>query len=106
MSIEKEHFLSIIKQNFFLYLRFARHTAKVKNFPHVNEDPKESLLREFQNEIMGLKAFLSEACTGSCGEIRIGHTETHTHDSTDMKYSYQRMVVILMAVIHSTLENQ
>ena len=78
MSIEKEHFLSIIKQNFFLHIRFARHAAKVKNFPQVNEDPKESLLREFQNEIMRLKALLSEACKGSCGEIRIGNTETHT----------------------------
>ena len=76
-------FLSIIKQNFFLYLRLARHTAKVKNFPQVNEDPKESLLREFQNKIMRLKALLPEACKGSSGEIRIGHTETRTHDGTD-----------------------
>ncbi|XP_008945537.1 PREDICTED: kinesin-like protein KIF3C, partial [Merops nubicus] len=39
-------------------LRFANRAKNIKNKPRVNEDPKDTLLREFQEEIVRLKAQL------------------------------------------------
>uniref|UniRef100_A0A0B7ATH0 Kinesin-like protein n=1 Tax=Arion vulgaris TaxID=1028688 RepID=A0A0B7ATH0_9EUPU len=39
-------------------LRYANRAKNIKNKPIINEDPKDALLREFQEEIMRLKAQL------------------------------------------------
>ena len=39
-------------------LRYANRAKSIKNKPHINEDPKDALLREFQEEILRLKAQL------------------------------------------------
>uniref|UniRef100_A0A672I6F9 Kinesin-like protein n=1 Tax=Salarias fasciatus TaxID=181472 RepID=A0A672I6F9_SALFA len=44
-------------------LRYASRTKKIKNKPRINEDPKDALLREFQEEIARLKAQLEERLT-------------------------------------------
>lgn len=41
-------------------LRFANRAKNIKNKPKINEDPKDALLREFQEEIARLKAQLEE----------------------------------------------
>ncbi|XP_071353635.1 kinesin family member 3Cb [Trachinotus anak] len=41
-------------------LRYASRAKNIKNKPRVNEDPKDALLREFQEEIARLKAQLEE----------------------------------------------
>uniref|UniRef100_A0A8C3RIS0 Kinesin-like protein n=1 Tax=Cyanoderma ruficeps TaxID=181631 RepID=A0A8C3RIS0_9PASS len=41
-------------------LRFANRAKNIKNKPRVNEDPKDTLLREFQEEIVRLKAQLEK----------------------------------------------
>ncbi|XP_062324638.1 kinesin-like protein KIF3B [Osmerus eperlanus] len=41
-------------------LRYANRAKNIKNKPRINEDPKDALLREFQEEIMRLKAQLEE----------------------------------------------
>ena len=35
----------------FWYLRYANRAKNIKNKPKINEDPKDALLREFQEEI-------------------------------------------------------
>ena len=40
-------------------LRYANRAKNIKNKPRVNEDPKDAMLREFQEEIARLKAQLS-----------------------------------------------
>ncbi len=35
-----------------LLYRYADRAKKIKNKPKINEDPKDALLREFQEEIM------------------------------------------------------
>lgn len=40
----------------FLLFRYANRAKNIKNKPRVNEDPKDALLREFQQEIARLKA--------------------------------------------------
>ena len=39
-------------------LRYANRAKNIKNKPRINEDPKDAMLREFQNEIAKLKAQL------------------------------------------------
>ncbi|XP_069802978.1 kinesin-like protein KIF17 isoform X1 [Dendropsophus ebraccatus] len=40
-------------------LRYANRAKNIKNKPRINEDPKDALLREYQEEIKKLKAMLS-----------------------------------------------
>lgn len=40
-------------------LRYANRAKNIKNKPKINEDPKDALLREYQDEIKKLKAMLS-----------------------------------------------
>merc|ERR1712025_409574 len=39
-------------------LRYAYRAKSIKNKPRINEDPKDAMIREFQEEIMRLKAEL------------------------------------------------
>ena len=39
-------------------LRYANRAKNITNKPHINEDPKDAMLREFQGEIARLKAQL------------------------------------------------
>merc|ERR1712224_1040095 len=39
-------------------LRYANRAKNIKNKPKINEDPKDAMLREFQDEILKLKAQL------------------------------------------------
>nr|XP_060627810.1 kinesin-like protein KIF3B [Anolis sagrei ordinatus] len=45
-------------------LRYANRAKNIKNKPRVNEDPKDALLREFQEEIARLKAQLERRSVG------------------------------------------
>ncbi len=48
-------------------LRYANRAKNIKNKPRINEDPKDALLREFQEEIARLKAQLGSAPGGGVG---------------------------------------
>lgn len=39
-------------------LRYANRAKNIKNKPKINEDPKDALLRQYQEEIQKLKAML------------------------------------------------
>lgn len=39
-------------------LRYANRAKNIKNKPHINEDPKDALLRQYQDEIESLKKML------------------------------------------------
>lgn len=41
-------------------LRYANRAKNIKNKPKINEDPKDALLREFQDEISRLKQQLAQ----------------------------------------------
>ena len=49
-------------------LRYASRAKHIENNPHINEDPKDTMIREFQEEIMRLKSEL-EAFSG--GKIKL-----------------------------------
>ncbi len=45
-------------------LRYANRAKNIKNKPKINEDPKDALLREYQDEIKKLKAMLEAQAKG------------------------------------------
>ncbi|VDP62761.1 unnamed protein product [Heligmosomoides polygyrus] len=47
-------------------LRYANRAKNIKNKPKINEDPKDALLREYQQEIERLKAMLVPGAKGLC----------------------------------------
>jgi kinesin family protein 3/17 len=40
-------------------LRYASRAKAIKNKPRINEDPKDALLKQYEEEIQKLKALLS-----------------------------------------------
>ncbi|KAI8822197.1 P-loop containing nucleoside triphosphate hydrolase protein, partial [Fimicolochytrium jonesii] len=59
-------------------LRYANRAKNIKNKPKINEDPKDAMLREFQEEIKRLKAQLDQmdsSGTGVTGEPIIQEVE-------------------------------
>mmetsp|Transcript_30218 Transcript_30218/g.77019 ORF Transcript_30218/g.77019 Transcript_30218/m.77019 type:complete len:778 (-) Transcript_30218:440-2773(-) len=50
-------------------LRYANRAKNIKNKPRINEDPKDAMLREFQDEIKRLKALLDARGGGGGGGI-------------------------------------
>merc|ERR1711871_149142 len=46
-------------------LRYANRVKNIKNKPKINEDPKDAMLREYQDEIKALKAQLEAASKGT-----------------------------------------
>jgi len=50
-------------------LRYANRAKSIKNKPKINEDPKDAMIREFQDEINKLKDELSKKMGGG---VKIG----------------------------------
>lgn len=48
-------------------LRYAYRAKSIKNKPRINEDPKDAMIREFQDEIARLKMKLAEKASGGGG---------------------------------------
>merc|ERR1719454_302387 len=46
-------------------LRYANRAKNIKNKPKINEDPKDAMLREFQEEIARLRAKLAQSGGGA-----------------------------------------
>jgi len=55
-----------------MYDRYANRAKNIKNKPKINEDPKDALLREFQEEIARLKAALQTQGGGGGGRKKRG----------------------------------
>jgi kinesin family protein 3/17 len=45
-------------------LRYASRAKSIKNKPKINEDPKDTLLREYEQEIKQLREMLQQMKTG------------------------------------------
>jgi hypothetical protein len=64
-------------------LRYANRAKNIKNKPKINEDPKDAMLREFQEEIARLKAMLEGQQGedgGSIDALNDSHDETGTRE--------------------------
>jgi kinesin family protein 3/17 len=63
-------------------LRYANRAKNIKNKPKINEDPKDALLREYQEEIVRLRALLTKQQTVAAGQspLATGPTSGGQHD--------------------------
>ncbi len=63
-------------------LRYANRAKNIKNKPKINEDPKDALLREYQEEIKKLKELLQAQMNGMnimeyfCEIVLVQHVNT------------------------------
>lgn len=53
-------------------LRYANRAKNIKNKPKINEDPKDAMLREYQEEIQKLKALLEQQPGGGLDGVPAG----------------------------------
>lgn len=64
-------------------LRYANRAKNIKNKPKINEDPKDALLRTFQDEINRLKASLENKMSGGGGKSRKGRGKSGRRRKVD-----------------------
>ena len=50
-------------------LRYANRAKNIKNKPKINEDPKDAMLREYQEEIENLKKLLENQGPEAAGKL-------------------------------------
>ena len=64
-------------------LRYADRAKQIKNKPRINEDPKDALLREYQNEIQQLRDMLakmqSQGATAQQMTTAMANMQQHMH---------------------------
>ncbi|XP_069466427.1 kinesin-like protein KIF17 [Ambystoma mexicanum] len=66
-------------------LRYANRAKNIKNKPRINEDPKDALLREYQEEIKKLKDMLAKQVSGNNLEAMVFDRRSMTAAIADMK---------------------
>uniref|UniRef100_A0A182VXQ2 Kinesin-like protein n=1 Tax=Anopheles minimus TaxID=112268 RepID=A0A182VXQ2_9DIPT len=78
-------------------LRYASRAKNIANKPRVNEDPKDTMLREYQQEILRLKGLLKGGETPSQSNGINGHHETIAFDveKQALKTQYDQEVMHL-----------
>ncbi|XP_077777150.1 kinesin-like protein KIF17 isoform X4 [Podarcis muralis] len=54
-------------------LRYAHRAKNIRNKPRINEDPKDALLREYQEEIKKLRAILAQQMNISHLQVELSH---------------------------------
>ncbi len=74
-------------------LRYADRAKQIKNKPRINEDPKDAMLREFQEEISRLRARLAEE------EKRAKQTSTVVIDGKEVAVPMAERVVEKIKVV-------
>lgn len=52
-------------------LRYAARAKSIKNKPKINEDPKDALLKQYEDEIKKLKAMLEQANSGAKSQSHV-----------------------------------
>jgi len=79
----------------------------ITNRPRINEDPKDAMLREFQEEIMRLKAALavgSSANSTICCRVCMSHTHASCHSCNGDGYANdESMHCFASLCMHSTI---
>ncbi|XP_078498705.1 kinesin-like protein KIF17 isoform X3 [Lissotriton helveticus] len=66
-------------------LRYANRAKNIKNKPRINEDPKDALLREYQEEIKKLRELLAKQVTGVNLEAMLFDRRSMATSIADMK---------------------
>mmetsp|Transcript_26163 Transcript_26163/g.57673 ORF Transcript_26163/g.57673 Transcript_26163/m.57673 type:complete len:745 (+) Transcript_26163:59-2293(+) len=86
-------------------LRYAYRAKSIKNKPRINEDPKDAMIREFQDEIMRLKAELAKV-GGDEGDGFDGEIGGYAHAGGPLPPRVEKKVEVVEKVIHKTVERE
>jgi kinesin family protein 3/17 len=71
-------------------LRYANRAKNIKNKPVINKDPKEAVLREFQEEIARLKAQLAQMPSNAIPSSELPHNLANEHILNGLKERMSR----------------
>ena len=75
-------------------LRYANRAKNIKNIPKINEDPKDALLREFQDEISKLKKKLEgRGGTTQTGEEMIEEAKKKIQEDNKMAETEKKKIM-------------
>ncbi|MCQ2816306.1 MAG: hypothetical protein MJ252_03470 [archaeon] len=89
-------------------LRYADRAKNIKNSPKINEDPKDAMIRQYQEELEKLKRALAEA--GAGGEISLedlsGGDNAITADSRKKIKEYEEKFLAEKAGIEKRIEEE
>jgi uncharacterized membrane protein YukC len=66
-------------------LRYASRAKAIKNKPKVNEDPKDALLKQYEEEIKKLKVMLEEMNKGTPGRSNVVESLQKFGDKSNIK---------------------
>lgn len=62
-------------------LRYASRAKNIKNKPRINEDPKDAMLREYQEEITALRKLLEKSnVNGEVSDLEIANNKINIED--------------------------
>nr|XP_023683289.1 kinesin-like protein KIF17 [Paramormyrops kingsleyae] len=93
-------------------LRYAHRAKSIQNRPRVNEDPKDALLREYQDEIKYLRTLLSGQLGGTNIPSSLADAKSEGPPSTKseaekekMKQDYEEKLARLQAEYHAEQES-
>lgn len=70
-------------------LRYASRAKSIKNKPRVNEDPKDALLKQYEDEIKRLKAMLEAGGPGSKAALAAGTNMANIEEALGRKASQE-----------------
>ncbi len=70
-------------------LRYADRAKNIKNAPKINEDPKDAMIRKYQEELNRLKAALAAA--GDGGEINLNDLNSDIYITNDSRKRIQEL---------------
>uniref|UniRef100_T1JLH8 Kinesin-like protein n=1 Tax=Strigamia maritima TaxID=126957 RepID=T1JLH8_STRMM len=84
-------------------LRYANRTKNIKNKPKINEDPKDTLLREYQEEIQRLKQMVESGEINSAVQIQVQpDVEDEVNKEKErLKQEYEQMMHELKEKYHA-----
>merc|ERR1711879_788684 len=79
-------------------LRYANRAKNIKNKPKINEDPKDAMLREFQEEIARLKSMLE----GKDGDVAGAFTAKILEEERErMHREHEKEITVLKSKMES-----
>ncbi|KAJ1525077.1 hypothetical protein ONE63_009921 [Megalurothrips usitatus] len=78
-------------------LRYANRAKNISNRPHINEDPKDTMLREYQDEIRKLKELLASGSGAALGAALSPGREAPLLDADKIRREYEQEMARLRA---------
>lgn len=87
-------------------LRYASRAKNIHNKPKINEDPKDAMLREYQEEIMKLKQLLQTGGGSIENSVQITGAGDIDHEKEQLKIKYETDTIQLKSEYSAQLKEK